>query len=316
MLSLLADFIIQFAAFIFLVKTSNAEVFAAIIAIYFVVSYLFSKKVPSLLFYCLLFSGAILFRLGVPSVLEWILLAGVLLSHLFVSSRTKSMGAYRISAVLLASGAGFLLIHIVPYISMALRSILSLIVSIFAWMVGGPLVFLVGLIDFNGEKETEERLKKAFQSAPEEIPAYNGGSGNHILIYSILMLLALVGLFLIYRLAKKRLGRYNRSSLNTNISLYQSTEGKKSRHRAPKDAVRKIVFAWEKKLSTPYARNSGESFSAWVKRLSLDFPGGLDADLLISVYSDVRYKEETAAQSDVKKFKEEMSKFSLLKKRN
>ncbi|MBM7693360.1 hypothetical protein JOC77_002800 [Peribacillus deserti] len=314
MLSLLVDFFVQLFSFIVLVKFNNEAIFAALIPASFAVYYLIYKRLLMLLCYCLLFVGSIFFRLALPSVLEWIVLGGVLLLHLFVSSRTKRIGVYRIEGILSASAAGFMLLYIVPFVTTTLKAILSLIATLLAWIVSGPLVFLVGLINFRGGKEMEERLQNLLKKSPEKAPEFTGESGNNILIYSVLAILALVVIFLIIRMAKKRLNIYSLSSITKNISIYEGTSSLPGRLTATKDAVRKIVFNWEKKLAAPYTRNSGESFSAWIMRISSDFLNDLDTNLLISIYSGVRYKDQAADNSDVKKFKQEMNKFAQLRK--
>jgi hypothetical protein len=69
--------------------------------------------------------------------------------------------------------------------------------------------------------------------------------------------------------------------------------------RPPKNPVRNKVFHLEKNMKDSYARRRGETFEQWMNRLKTVEKLPIEPEVIVSIYSRVRYAEETASKEDI-----------------
>ncbi|WP_026694957.1 DUF4018 domain-containing protein [Peribacillus kribbensis] len=314
MFSLLADLAVQFISFFVLFNTDNVLWFAGIITGYYLISIFLLKKVPNLVFYCLLFLGTSYFRMRIPTLPEFLLLGLVIIVHILYTSKTRRIGMHRVMGVLGVGAAGLAGVYCLPFILGILKGILHLAALGIGYMIARPLAYLFSLIHLSDPKGAEERIKKVFGRKPPEVTDYTGSDGNQIFYYIIGILFAALILFIVYKIGKKR-SMLKGLSLNmgdVKIQEFAGTGFVKTQ-RPPQDPIRKCVFTWEKKLKGTKSRNSGESFAQWISRICEGSEEKIDQEFLIAAYSTVRYHEKMADQAMIKEFRQEMKKLAHLK---
>ncbi|WP_369903311.1 DUF4018 domain-containing protein [Bacillus manliponensis] len=247
-----------------------------------------------------------------PSLFEAGLFALHILLTLWITSFNRNQQILRVISITTIGLASFLIIPLLPYVRTILSYVLYWVAFGFGYVLNPILEILLGI----DRSKADEYVSKLGYGETPPLPEQTKDNSLVLEIITIVVLL-LIASYIIWKLYKKRptikLSPFVLSEA-TVAPKYTSVQKQDHLLRPPNNAIRKEIFKLEKKLKSPFNRERGETFEAWMARLQQYEDTDINWDILVDTYHATRYANEENPEL-LKEFKSEVNKLYAYQKK-
>ncbi|PLS17110.1 hypothetical protein CVD28_13735 [Bacillus sp. M6-12] len=258
------------------------------------------------LFSCAALIASTFLNMSFPDMAEIIVFLIILAIFVFLESVSAKFAIQKIGFLALTCLLAVMATFAAPYLVKFIQHAIGFVLAVLGWIIGPIMEFMLTIFTKRTSSQGGELINKHIENQFEDIQ-FSEGNGSFYYFAAIA-----ISVLLVYIVRKFRVKRREQNldgiaaPLPAGVFISHSFQEHKRNLLSPKDPIRKIVFKTEKKLNSANARLKGEPFSDWVDRLSAA-ADSQTADLLKSMYHEVRYSKNEKSKEEIALFQREMA---------